>query len=383
MRIFYASDTTPNTWFASIRSNIWRNNLLLPLRDLGHEVIEFDYDLTRTFRNLDPDNPRQAAFIRENRPRLTAELLRQVRAAHQEHPIDLFFSYFYDACILPEGLDALGDMGITTVNWYCNGSYQLHLVREISPHYDFCLVPERFRLADYRAMGAHPIYCQEAANPTLYRPYDLPREFDVTFVGQAYGERPLLIRYLVEEGIPVHVWGHGWKNPDPRWMPRDTYNAICAIPQSLRNDPLPDEDLIKMYSRSRINLGFSTCGDTHLAQRIVQVRLRDFEVPMCGGFYMVEAFDELGEFFDLQHEIIGYQDREDLRDKIRHYLTHDAERETIRRAGMTRARHDHTWHKRFQHAFAQMQLPTRESATPPPPSPPAIPSPCVAAGGSA
>ena len=153
-RVFYASDATPNTWFANVRSNIWRNNLLLPLRDLGHDVVEFEYDLTQTFRNLDATDSRQAAFIAENRPKVSAALLRQVRAAHAAAPIDLFFSYFYDACILPEMIDEIRAMGIKTVNWYCNGSYQLHLVREISPRYDFCLVPEKFRMGDYLAMGA-------------------------------------------------------------------------------------------------------------------------------------------------------------------------------------------------------------------------------------
>jgi hypothetical protein len=50
MRIFYASDTTPN---ASFQSNLWRNNLYLPLVDLGHDVVEFRYDLRETFQNLD------------------------------------------------------------------------------------------------------------------------------------------------------------------------------------------------------------------------------------------------------------------------------------------------------------------------------------------
>jgi hypothetical protein len=331
----------------------------LPLLDIGHEVIEFQYDLTQTFRNLDASQPRQAAFIRENRPRVTDELLRQIAAVHREKPVNLFFSYFYDPCILPEGIDAIRVMGIKTVNWYCNGSYQLHLVREISPHYDWCLVPERFRLQDYAAMGARPIYCQEAANPTIYKPHDLPREFDVTFVGQAYGERPLLIRYLVENGIRVHAWGHGWKKPDARWMPRDTCEAILAIPEELRNDALPDDELVKMYSRSKINLGFSTCGDTHLAGkegRIVQVRLRDFEVPMSGGFYLVERFEELGDFFTFGCEIEGYTTREELLEKIRYYLAHGDEREAIRAAGHVRARREHTWQRRFSAAFAEMGL---------------------------
>lgn len=209
MKIFYVSDTTPNSAF---KSNLWRNNLYLPLVDLGHEVVEFKYDLRETFQNLDPSDPLQKSFIRKNRPKITKELLRQIREAHAENPIDLFFSYFYDACILPEAIDEIKAMGIKTVNWYCNGSYQLHLVSEISPHYDWCLVPEKFRIKDYLDMGANPIYCQEAANPNIYKPYNLPVEFDVTFVGQAYGDRPTLIKHLLDNGIDIRVWGWGWKN---------------------------------------------------------------------------------------------------------------------------------------------------------------------------
>jgi spore maturation protein CgeB len=355
LRIFYGSDTTPNTWMTGVRSNIWRNNLLLPLVDLGHDVVEFAYDLTQTFRNLDAKNPRQAAFIAENRPRVSAELLRQVRAAHGERPIDLFFSYFYDPCVLPGAIAEIRGLGIKTVNWYCNGSYQLDLVREISPHYDFCLVPEKFRMGDYRAMGARPIYCQEAANPAIYRSHDVPVAFDVTFVGQAYGDRPGIIKHLLNGGVDVQVWGHGWHKPDPRHMPGHLYEAICAIPEERRHPALPDEELVKMYSRSKINLGFSTCGDTHLTgERILQVRLRDFEVPMSGGFYMVEAFEELGEFFALGKEIVGYENRADLLAKVRRYLKDDAARERIRLAGYERARRDHTWHRRFEAAFAEM-----------------------------
>jgi spore maturation protein CgeB len=357
LRIFYASETTPNTWMTGVRSNIWRNNLLLPLVDLGHEVVEFDFDLTQTFRNLDVTQPRQAAFVAENRPRVSAELLEQIRRAHSRKRVDLFFSYFYDPCILPAALDEIRGMGIKTVNWFCNGSYQIDLVREISPHYDFCLVPEKFRLKDYEAMGARPLYCQEAANPNVYRPFEVAKEFDVTFVGQAYGDRPGMIRHLLDGGVDVRVWGHGWKNPDPRWTPKHTYEAICSIPQERRHDPLPDDELVKMYSRSKINLGFSTCGDTHLSkQRILQVRLRDFEVPMSGGFYMIEKFEELGEFFRDGEEVVCYADKDDLLAKVKKYLGDDAARERIRLAGYERARRDHTWHRRFQTAFAQMGL---------------------------
>jgi hypothetical protein len=144
MRIFYAADNSPNAHF-DIQSNVWRNNLYLPLIDAGHDVVEFDYDLNETIQRA--DKSRNASFIAKNRPKVTKELLRQFKKAHEDQPIDLFFSYFYDACVLPAGIETIRSMGIKAVNWYCNGSYQFHLVEEISPHYDWCLVPEKFRLS--------------------------------------------------------------------------------------------------------------------------------------------------------------------------------------------------------------------------------------------
>lgn len=377
MRIFYASDSTPNADFVS---NLWRNNLYLPLVDLGHEVIEFSYDYGDTFRNLDPSVPEQRTFINRNRPILSAELVRQVTSAHQARPIDIFFSYFYDACITTVAIDAIRDLGITTVNWYCNGSYQLHLVREIAPHYDWCLVPEKFRINDYVNMGARPIYCQEAANPNIYKPYNFSQEFDVTFIGQAYGDRPAYIRYLRSQGIDVRVWGSGWgtyshssyqaqrhgagkrlKAGLRLWLLDNRFDpaskAPVILPDECVGSVLSDEEMIATYSRSKINLGFSSCGDTHKSsERILQVRLRDFEVPMSGGFYMVEYMEELEEFFDIGKEIICYHSAEDLAEKIKYYLSHDTERENIRRAGYERCRRDHTWHKRFQDIFHHMEM---------------------------
>jgi len=391
MRIFYASVTTPNSAF---QSNLWRNNLYLPLVDLGHDVVEFQYDLRKTLQSPDPADPIQKAFIERNRPKLTKELVHQIRAAHASRPVDLFFSYFYDACVLPEAIDEIKAMGIRTVNWYCNGSYQLHLVSEIAPHYDWCLVPEKFRLKDYVAMGARPIYCQEAANPNIYKPYDLAVEYDVTFVGQAYGDRPVYINYLREQGIDVRVWGWGWHNFSTeakarlwsslprrsllgarllmsesgrqvlrqyfhRQSPENIRNTEprAVLPASMIGGALSDLELIQMYSRSKINLGFSSCGDTHkTGERILQVRLRDFEVPMSGGFYIVEHMEELGEFFKVGNEIVCYTDKEDLADKIKYYLGHDAERERIRQAGHERCLRDHSWHKRFRMAFREMGL---------------------------
>jgi spore maturation protein CgeB len=383
MRVFFASNLSANATGLNA-SLAWYYNLYRPLVDLGHDVVPFEYDLNPVFRNLDPSVPEQKAFIETNRPRVEEELLRQVKATHERRPIDLFFSYFYSACVRPEVILEIRTMGIRTANWYCNGAHQFHLVEEIAPAYDYCLVPEKFRLEDYRRIGARPIYCQEAANPAVYRPYHLPKEFDVTFVGQAYGDRPAYIGYLLARGIDARVWGFGWRNYSPearaartgrlrrmvrtlreKVFPRPVeggdaggFGPVKELPSSILGGILSDDDMIRMYSRSRINLGFSSCGNTHEgAKRILQVRLRDFEVPMSGGFYMVEYMEELEEFFDIGREIVCYTSPSDLAEKIEYYLRHESEREAIATAGFERCRRDHTWQRRFQAAFREMGLP--------------------------
>jgi spore maturation protein CgeB len=384
MHIFYACDheLIPG-------SRVWHNNLYLPLRDLGHRVTAFDYDLTRHFLEAaNPAIPTHKVNIKAWCPRLEEALVRQVETVHAHDRLDMLFSYFYGAFCRPEVIRHIRSLGIVTVNWYCNGSFQFDLVREIAPAFDYCLVPERFRLEDYRRIGATPIYCQEAANPNICRPFQVAQEFDVTFVGQCYGDRPEYIHALRGAGIDVRVWGMNWRerySEDPqtigssgpvdrpirRWIKKSYRHVQKILPflpptrlpwGKIRatdcGAPLTDEEQVKMYSRSRINLGFSTCGETHLGgERIVQVRLRDFEVPMSGGFYMVEHMKELEEFFDIGKEVVCYHDAVDLADKVRFYLRRANERERIRVAGRSRCLRDHTWQRRLADSFRAMGMP--------------------------
>jgi spore maturation protein CgeB len=366
MRIFYGAATSADLYHLP-NSKLWHINLYLPLIDLGHEVVSFEYDFLPLNLHADHTMPANREFIARSRPQASEELLRQVSAAHRQKPIDLFFSYFYSSFVEPEAIREIGRMGIPTVNWYCNGSYQFHLVEEIAPAYDYSLVPEKFRLEDYRRVGANPIYCQEAANPNFYKPYDdVPLEYDVTFVGQKYGNRPSAIRRLIDAGIDVRAWGPNWLIPPERSVQQlvtDVKRRILrrpaeSVPLDRCGPPLTDEELVTMYSRSKISLGFSTVA---LLPRpgekpIKQVRLRDFEAPMSGAFYMVEAFDELTEFFEPDREIVMFADQEELVDKVRYYLVHDVEREQIRQAGMRRARAEHTWHERFKMVFRTIGL---------------------------
>lgn len=378
MRIFHAVMRSPNLSDLAT-SNIWYNNLYLPLVELGHEVVEFHYDMNPLLLHADPAKPGSEEFVRRHRQGLEEQLLLQVRQVHSQKPIDLFFSYFYNSCLTPATIREIRSWGIVTVNFYCNNVHQFHLVSEIAPAYDYCIVPEKVTLQKYQAIGANPIHIQMAANPLIYRPYPLPRKFDVTFVGQRYADRPHIIDYLLCKGINVRVWGPGWLPAASRSatitggsdkasllkkvrkgglrLPFKVLRWLARRPmeQRLRRIAGPwlsDDELVKMYSRSKISLGFSVVIDTVCkGEPNSHLRLRDFEAPMSGALYATGYTEELSEYFEADREVVCYQSKEELADKIRFYFAHPAEAERVRQAGYQRARRDHTWTRRFEQFF--------------------------------
>lgn len=358
MRIFYAAQSTTNE-IDLPDSRLWYVNLFMPLRDLGHELVEFNHSWLPRGYAVDLKNPVDAADIAEHRPRFSEALLAKITQVHRENPLDLLFTYFTAAHVEPETIQRVRAMGILTMNWYCNASYQFHNVAPIAPAFDFCLVPERYRMKDYRAVGANPVFCQEAANPNIYKPCSVPCDYDVTFVGQRYGNRPHYVAELIRQGLDVRVWGPGWKG-DSRSMIRRWAAALMGkpiIPTNRCGGILSDQELIEMYSRSRASLGFTTvAGPTSDEGPLKQVRLRDFEATMSGAFYVVEYFDELAECFEEDKEVIFFREPNELVDKLRFYLSHPSVRERIRAAGMNRARAEHTWHQRFEKLFRDLGL---------------------------
>ncbi len=379
MRIFYAASHSPNS-IALPESDIWRSNLRSALTELGHEVVDFDYNLEPHFQHLDIEKPEDQQFIAQARPRLEAALLDQVSRVHQAGKIDLFFSYFYSACVRPEMIEAIRNLGMTTVNFYCNAIHQFHLVSDIAPAYDYCLVPEQAAISKYVAVGAHPKHMQMAANPTVYRPYDLPRQYDVTFVGQRYGDRVAYVDFLYRNGIDIRVWGPGWIQSQSEAVrssrgrqrlqrllspqgPALIYRKLrevlspavtsvqqeTVLPDHVLGPTLTDQELIEMYSRSKISVGFSGVTQRHSGtDRSTHIRLRDFEAPMSGALYLVEYQQELEQYYEIGKEIACYTDKYDLLQKVRYYLQHPDEAENIRSAGRDRALKEHTWKRRFE-----------------------------------
>ena len=119
--------------------------------------------------------------------------------------------------------------------------------------------------------------------------------------------------------------------------------------QWLGNGPLSDEEMIKLYSRSRINLGFAGSG---YSKKLMCLKGRDFEVPMSGGLYLTQDNPELSLVYEVGKETMTYKDEKDSAEKIKWLFANPEEAAKIREAGRKRALKDHTWEKRFEEVFS-------------------------------
>jgi spore maturation protein CgeB len=360
-------------------------NLRRSLEDMGHELVRFDFpgwpDAT------DP------TWQRAGKPKTNERLLAAFRTARAQGPVDLFYGYLYSSVVYPETIDAIRQSGVPTVNFSCNNVHQFDLVRDIAPRFDLCVVPELAAIDDFKAVGARPVRIQLAANPRVYRPYPTPRTYDVAFVGQRYADRADFLDYLRRNGVSVRAWGAGWQTHKrfdvaharaalallederldgvrrivrrrleqressvlaPEAAPPQVDTSAFGGPRLLQTD------LVRNFSESRISLGFATAGNSHLSgKRLTHLRLREFEAPMSGALYLTEDQPELAEYFEPGAEVLTYANREDLLEKARYYLAHQEQSERIRRAGLDRARRDHTWQHRFADLFRILGLKDR------------------------
>jgi len=67
--------------------------------------------------------------------------------------------------------------------------------------------------------------------------------------------------------------------------------------------------------------------------------------------------ENLGQYYEIGKEVVCFDDRQDLIEKVRYYLKHEDERAAIAQAGYERTKRDHTYPRRFSEIFEQLGMP--------------------------
>jgi len=217
--------------------------------------------------------------------------------------------------------------------------------------YDVLVVTKRYEVEAYR------LHCR---GRIVYSPlgYDmvghappvagtLRNGDDVVFVGGWEPRRERLLSSAREFTDRVRVWGYGW-----RIAQRSRANPLRALrlgrlspgrrtyfgaPSRMLTGTIGDgegssgeiyeEEYSRVVARSRIALGLvrEICPDEHTT--------RTFEIPAIGGFMLADRTNEHRELFEEGKEAEYFGSDEEYRDKLRFYISNDAARESIARAG--------------------------------------------------
>ncbi len=266
----------------------------LVLEKLAEKMICFDYRLVN---------------LQHGKEEMNNMFIEQIR---NEKPDFIFFPHIVDEFnidtllkireIYPNAITILY-CGDDDSHYDCNSRYYKLL-------FDYCLVYQKQFLYKYKNEGATNTFVSLGTNLDNFKPLKVEKKYDAVFVGIPESDRYDYLKYLIDNGVDVRIFGRGW--------------YIYPELQEYYGGSLLNEDFVKTMNETRINLCFSKniFGFSHFKGRI-------FETAACKSFMLVEYFSEYGKIFKEGKEIVMFKDKEELLDKINYYLKNENKREYI------------------------------------------------------
>ena len=219
--------------------------------------------------------------------------------------------------------------------------------------FDWIVTTDKKAVEKYRRLGCeNVIYKCSGVNHSYYKKRNLNEIYDCTFVGGARLDRVQIFKKLKKDGINVNCWGTGWDmGIIDRVLNKLLINPMYFQRKTIRTR-LSFEDMSQVFEKSQINLGLS---ESYRGNR-KQIKGRPFDVTASGGFFLGEYVEGIEEFFEIGKEIVCYEGYDELKDKIRYYLSHEVERKAIAEAGHKRTLSCHTAEKRLVEIFTEIGL---------------------------
>jgi len=280
-----------------------------------HALLNMDYSLIY----FDYDRLKQKYGIKK-----MSQMLRE--AVYYYQPDILFYYHYHDWIEHSIWKEISNELPTKTIVGLGDDHWRYEETRSVWELFNLVVTTDERGYEKKNEEGFCNVFLSQwACNHFMYKNLNLPRIYDVGFIGRCYGERENFVNTLKRQGINIATFGQGWEN----------------------SNRISQADLIRIYNQSKIslNLSFVSKGD------IVQVKGRDFEAPGCGSLLLTRDTKEIAEYFVPGEEIITYQDANDAADKIKYYLKNEDLREKIAKNGYERVMREHTYEKRFSEIF--------------------------------
>ena len=287
-------------------------NFYHTLLNMDYSLIYFDYDRLKQKYG----NKKMSRMLRE--------------AVYYYHPDILFYFHFHDWIKHSIWKEISNELPTRTIIWLADDHWRYEETRSVWDLFNLVVSTDRKGYERRKQEGfSNVLLSQWGCNHFLYKNLNLPKIYDVSFVGQCYGERENFVNTLKRKGINITTFGHGWEN----------------------SSRVSQADLIRIFNQSKISLGISLASK----ENKIQIKGRDFEAPGCGSLLLTRDTEEIAEYFVPGEENITYQDANDAAEKIKYYLKNENEREKIAKRGYEKVMKEHTVEKRLLEIFEVAQ----------------------------
>lgn len=154
------------------------------------------------------------------------------------------------------------------------------------------------------------------------------RDIEIIFIGSLHVQKMAFIA-KIKKALGSRLKMYGMANLKKNVY----YNLRYGFPGWVR--PVAFENYVPLYQRTRIGINIHNRGKYTIGS------YRLFDLPGNGVMQLSDGGEYLDSFFREGEEIIGYENADDLIDKIRYYLANDSEREKIALNGYLRVMRDH------------------------------------------
>jgi len=234
--------------------------------------------------------------------------------------------------ILEETFQEIRKLGVYVIGWFFDDETRFeNYSRWWIPYMDYILTADKSSVALYLQLGAKAFHLLVTCEPDDFKPLKADVSYNVSFVGSKYvADRDNLVKLFENDGVSIVSFGKGWANGF-----------------------VSHTEMVQIFSNSKINICFTKAGGIGTRN---QLKGKIFDITMCGGFLLCEHVEGIEDFFEIDKEIVCFNNYTEALEKINYFLTNEEEREHIAMAGKLRANRDLAQHILLEKVFAAVEI---------------------------
>ena len=298
-------------------------NVCDALRRMGHQVLR-----------LGPGRPDSRcqklteirSFCRRLLPSIDERPQLHITRAALENGCEVVINV--DLRLMPEVVSRLKRSGVRVAFWFPDHVANLDRQLMLAAPYDALFFKEPHLVERLKNLLGLPVYyLPEACNPRWHRPLvPAGTEPHLVVAGNMYPFRLRAIKRLAAKGIPLRLYGP----KPPRWID-DTDLRYEHTGRYVSGD-----------EKARLFRSAAGVLSTMHPAEIAGVNGRLFQAAGCGAAVLTEYRSSLRELFDLGHEVLAYNDLDELVEQAERLLNEDGLTARLGDAAARRAHTDHT-----------------------------------------